>query len=293
MHVLGTVALVLAAAGSVGEPADPIVPVHIEISGNPKFSAEDLVRALAPRLPPDTPAGTLSVTARSDGMIELSWQSRKRVVDLGDESGPAAARVAALLAADLLPLLGPPQVAPPAIAPPAIAPPAIALPAMRTSTPESCDAVSLAAGYSLWSGDGHGPLLQGPALSVGLERKHLRLYAEGAWVQGEPRSSFDMTAWPLRVGAGLGASYFSLLGSLVMVPYKLGGVANLTRTLMGAGMGLGSQFPMAAGFALHVDVGADLFLGKRLQLVAGDTTHFESPLWALRFGAALAWGRAR
>ena len=112
-------------------------------------------------------------------------------------------------------------------------------------------------------------------------------------MRGVPRSSLDMTAWPLRLGAGLGTPYLSVLGSLVMVPYRLEGAANLTRSLMGAGLGLGSQFPMAAGLALYVDVGADLFLGKRLQLVAGDTTYFESPWWALRFGAALAWGRAR
>ncbi len=153
--------------------------------------------------------------------------------------------------------------------------------------------VSLAAGYGLWSGDGHGPLLQGPCLAVGFERGRLRLRAQGGWLVGDPHPLIDETAWPLRLDVGLGKSYISLLAALVVVPYRLEGVASLTRTLVGPGLEIESRFPLAAGFALRVEVGVDLFLGKRLQVATHGVTFFDSPTWALRFGAALAWGWAR
>jgi hypothetical protein len=280
MQLSGAIALALAASVSPGGAEEPIVPVQVEISGVVKFSAEELVRALRPRLPPDAPAGTLSVTARPDGMIELSWQSRKRVVDLSEDSGPAAARVAALLAADLLPL-GPP------------APPAVERVASPTIAPDLPGFVSLAAGYGLWSGDGHGPLLHGPTVALGLDRKRLRLRVEGGRLTGQPQPSLAMTAWPLRFSAGLGTASLALLGALVMVPYELEGAWNLTRTLTGAGVGLESRFPIASGVVVCGNAGFDVFVGKRLQVVAGGRSLFDSPWWALRFGVAVAWGHAR
>lgn len=280
MHVLGAIALALAASGSPDLPEKPGLPVQVEMSGDTTFSAEELLRALAPRLPPHAPAGTLSVTTRPDGLIELRWQTRKRVVDLSEESGPAAARVAALLAADLLPLAPPSSLA-------------LERPASPPLTQSSRDLVSAAAGYAFWSSDGSGPLLHGPTLSLGLDRGRLRLRVEGARLTGQPQPSLDMTAWPLRFSAGLGTWSLSLLGSLVVVPYELEGVSNLTRSLTGTGLNLESRFGIAAGFVIGAQAGFDLFFGKRLEVAAGGRTLFDSPLWALRLGIAVAWGTAR
>jgi hypothetical protein len=56
MHFLGIMALLAAAAADAGAPAEPTLPVQIELSGSPSFSAEELAHALAPRLPPGAKA---------------------------------------------------------------------------------------------------------------------------------------------------------------------------------------------------------------------------------------------
>lgn len=275
--------------------AEPNPPVRVDIEGASVFTAEELGKALMARLPADAPAGTLHVVVRPDGSIELSWQSRRRVVDLGEDKGPAAARVAALLAADLLLPLGLPPAAPPADAqgfpagPPASVPSASPLAVVAKNE----QFLSLAAGFRVWSGALQGPLLQGAEVSAGLDRRRLRVRAGAGYLSGQGNRMVDLTAWPLRLGVGAGVSFGALLANLVMVPYRMEGLVQVSRALVGLGVEVQGRVPLFAGLAVEASAGFDAYVNRRAEVWAGSTKIFSMPASAFRFGLGLSWGRTR
>jgi hypothetical protein len=282
MGASGLFLLVLAAAVEPPEPARP--PVRIAIAGELPFSADELEKALLARLPADVPAGTLSVSMRSDGRVEVSWQTMKREVDISNDSGGTAARVVALLAADLFVRLEPPS-----------APPNSEGVVARAQEPAQEKMTSVAAGYELSSGGGKDSMLYGPILGAGLDGRSFRLRASAGLQSSLSFSSSNlvtMTAWPLRIGAGAGISHVSLIGSFVVVPYHLQGAVNVTHVLLGAAAEVEGRIAIATGFSLRASAGADLFLSKSAFL-SGDVPVFETDPVTLRIGLALAWGGAQ
>jgi hypothetical protein len=279
MSASGLFLLVLAAAVEPSEPARP--PVSIAIVGEFPFSAEELEKALRARLPADVPAGTLSVSMRSDGRVEVSWQTMKREVDISNDSGGTAARVVALLAADLFVRLEPPS-----------APPIFEVVVACAQEPAREKMPSVAAGYELSSGGGKDSMLHGPSLGAGLDGRSLRLRASAGWQSSLPFSSSNlvtMTAWPFRIGVGAGLAHLSLIGSFVVAPYHLQGAVNFTQVLVGAAAEVEGRIAIAPGFSLRASAGADLF-PIRSVLRSGNVTVFETDPVTLRIGLALAWG---
>jgi hypothetical protein len=281
----GLVVLLLA-NGAFAAPA-PVSgePVRIELTGATTFTAREVSEALAARLPPDAPHGVLQVVARADGAIELSWESRRRVVDLGGESGPTAARVVALLAADLLLPLGLPPLATEAPRPlgPGPSPPGV--------TRESEARVALR--YQAWSGVAAGPYLQGLELAAGLDHRHLRLLASAGYLSGPGNPMVGLTAWPLRLGAGAGLSFGSLIGSLVMIPYQLDDLVHLQRSLVGLGLETQLRLPVGGGFAVEAGAGYEVYVNRRLEIWAGTVRLFTMPTSSFRISLGLSWGRPR
>lgn len=280
----GIATLMILSAALAEAPPAADGPVRIEIDGAAGFTASELEQALMARLSASAPKGTLRVVAHADGSIELSWQSRRRVVNLGGDSGPAAARIAALLAADLLQPFGLPI----SLAP---SPTSAPLPAGPTSMAES--RLQLAASYQVWTGAWAGPLLQGAELAAQLDRDRLRLRASAGYLSGEGNSIEALTAWPLRLGAGLGATFGALLGNVVMVPYRMEGLVHVTRALVGLGLQAQARIPLAAGLAAEASAGYEVYVNRRAEIWAGSRQLFAMPASAFRFGLGISWGHAR
>jgi hypothetical protein len=280
----GTVVLLLASTALAAPAQQPIAPAHIELEGPVAFTAHDLHEALAARLPEGIPSGVLHVVARPDGAMELSWESRRRVVELHQESGTSAARVVALLAADLLLPMGlpPPTVEAPrptaSLDPPTIPSPSHARVSLR---------------YQAWSGVTSGAFLQGLELATGLAHRHLRLSASAGYLSGQGTSLLDLKAWPLRLGAGAGLSFGSLLGTVAMVPYRMDGLTQRKRALVGLGVEALLRFPLARGFAIDAVAGYEVYVNRRVEIWAGTARLFAMPTSSFRFGLGLSWGRSR
>ena len=282
MASCGLAVLLIAGVALATPPEATHAPVRIEIDGTPPFTAEELAKALTARLPADGPRGVLRVVARPDGSIELSWQSRRRVVDVGGDTGPAAARVAALLAADLLLPLGLPAYSLDSQGP-SVRPPSVA----------TENTLRLAADYQLWSGALAGPLLHGAELVAGLDGRRLRLRASAGYLSGEGNSQVDLTAWPLRLGVGAGVTFGALLGNLVMVPYQMDGLVHVTRALVGLGLEAQAHIPLLAGFSAEVCAGFEVYVNRRAEVWAGSYPMFAMPTSAFRFALGLSWRRPR
>ena len=280
----GLAVLLLAGAALTDPALDAAAPVRIEIEGVTAFTDGELREALAARLPTPPPHGILRVVERADGSLELTWESRRRVVDLGGDRGTTAARVAALLAADLvLPLGLPlPNPVPPQAMPASTAPP-------RDPAPR----LHLGLGYEAWSGAPAGPLLHGPRLAAGLDRPYLRLRASAGYLKGTGNELIDVTAWPLRLSAGAGRSFGALLGNVVMIPYHLDGVVHVARALIGVGLEARIRLALGAGFAVEVDAGGEVYLNRRAEIWSGARQLFAMPAAAYRVGLGLSWGRPR
>ncbi|MGA7741601.1 MAG: hypothetical protein WBP56_02220 [Polyangia bacterium] len=277
MGAFGLIVLSLAAAVEPPATARSPSPVRIVLLGDLPFSAAELEEALLARLPPDAPVGTLTLSLRPDGQMEISWQSMKRAVDVREESSSTAARVVALLATDLLMPVQPPPGGPPVSRQAALG--------REESRRE--EVVSLVAGYALSAEGTH--LLQGFTAGAGVDRRALRFRVSAGWSSGTASQFISTEEWPLRASAGIGTSFLSLLASVVMVPYRLQGVADVTRIQAGGGLELESRFAIAAGFSLQVLAGADAYFNKRVQVRAGNIDFFETPLAAVRFEAAVSW----
>ena len=282
MASCGLAALMIAGTALAAQTVATGTPVRVELDGTPAFTAEELIKALTARLPAAAPEGTLRVVVRPDGSMELSWQSRRRVVDLGGDTGPAAARVTALLAADLLLPLGLPTYSLDSQGASAH-PPSVA----------TENSLRLAADYQLWSGALAGPLLHGVELAAGLDRRHLRLRASAGHVSGEGNSMVDLTAWPLRLGVGAGVTFGALLGNLVMVPYQMDGLVHVTRALVGLGIEAQAHIPLMTGFSAEIGAGFEVYVNRRAEVWAGSYQMFAMPTSAFRFALGLSWGRAR
>lgn len=291
-HGLALLVIVRAVLAAEAGPAG--IPMQIEIEGPTVFSADELSKALMARLPADAPPGTLRLVAQPDGSIELSWQRRRRVVDTGEDRGPAAARVVALLAADLLLPLGLPPTAEAHLAPSASPSPTQQSAAPSTSAAPHDSTVRLTADYLMWSGARGGPLLKGAELAARVEGQRLSFRASAGHLSGAGNRLVDLTAWPMHLGVGVLGRFCALFANLVMAPYRMDGPVQVTRVLAGLGIEAQGRIPLLAGFSLDASAGFEGYLNRRAELWADSgQLIFAMPRSAFRFAMGLSWGNAR
>ncbi|HXU65383.1 MAG TPA: hypothetical protein VN962_26970, partial [Polyangia bacterium] len=225
-----------------------------------------------------------------------------RVVQLGDRTGPAAARVVALVIADMVSMPAPVSAAaspssapaPPAAAPVAVAAPLVVEAAPAPVRPTRAARLGVTGGAS--KGIGAQELLAG-ALNVDLvipiARSRWRWSPSAGLVMMPTRNtgSLDEVSFVGGVGRLLGGRAWGpaevLVGPFVSA-YSVGGATPRAGVLYGGEVVARLAAPLSSRLRLVVDGRADAY-GNRVRVHWADGNAYATPRLGLSIGAGLAW----
>ncbi|HEY7376664.1 MAG TPA: hypothetical protein VIF57_31180 [Polyangia bacterium] len=286
--------------------ADATAPITLVDPATAPFSSDDLTQALLARLiPTEEGAPGVRISAAADGAVTVEVGERSRLVELGGRSGPAAARVVALVIAELMtsdPSPGPVVNAAPetSAAREAPAPPAAAA-ALRTaarqpgpSAPARAPRLCVTAGFAKELGAeptptgtldadvvvplGDSGLLLAPSAGLVLMPTRHGGTVEELWYVGGLG----------RLLAGVRLGLVDLAGGPFLAPYNIGGATAHTGVLFGG--------EALARLALPLSPRARLIVTTRLHAYSNrvrvwwlDGRSYTTPARELTIGAGLAW----
>jgi hypothetical protein len=288
------------------EPGAGATPFTLSGSEPLPFSDAELEGALLARLlrPPADGAGEplARVERTGEGTVVVRIGDQTRVVQLGDRTGPAAARVVALVIADLLSMPAAPAAvaAPPSPAgnPPAapipVAAPLIAEAAPAPVRPARGARLGVTGGAS--KGIGAQELLAAALnvdLVIPLARSRWRWSPSAGLMMMPTRNpgSLDQVSFVGGVGRLLGGRAWGpaevLLGPFVSA-YSIGGSTPHAGVLYGGEAVARLAAPLSSRLRLVVDGRADLYANRvRVHWVDGNA--YATPRLGLSIGAGLAW----
>jgi hypothetical protein len=252
------------------------------------FDEQELGAALAARVPA-LQRSDLHLEA-TDGMLVVRWRERVRIVELGEARGSAAARVVALVVADMTlqeTLPGPREADVPA--------PAAAATAATPVSPTDRVRLSVdgalqrgAAGEESWSFD------LGVAATAALRRRLVLSARLGYWTAPTVRSQATGTrvqfdALSLRPTIGGRFGLLELSGGPVLAPYWVRGGEGHRDLLAGAGLQLSLWLAVIDALRITTRVQLDV-LGNRARLYAGDDLVVATPRFMFGLALGFAWG---
>jgi hypothetical protein len=285
--------------------ADATAPIALVDPAAAPFSSEDLTQALLARLIPAEAGNApgVRISPAADGAVTVEVGERSRLVALGGRSGPAAARVVALVIAELMTSdasAGPEVNAGPETsdASEAAAPPPAALrapaPQPEPATPKSARRLCVTAGFAKELGAeeqplgtldadvvlplGDGGLLLAPSAGLVLmPARHGGSLEEISLVGGVGR---------LLAGARFGP--VDLAGGPFVAPYSIGGATTHTGVLFGAEALARVALPLSPRARLIVTTRFHAY-GNRVRVWWLDGRSYTTPARELTVGAGLAW----
>ncbi|MEJ7597605.1 MAG: hypothetical protein WKG01_06820 [Kofleriaceae bacterium] len=242
--------------------------IGVEVTFAAPFDADELREALRMRLPADGPGVAVRVTLTPTG-IQVETRDGVRAVDVEGLRGPAAARLVALAASDLMldDLASAPVSAPSVTA--RIEPPAT-----------SRITVGVLGGIAGW-----GRMLGGAAIDVTLPRGRGLFAIElgGSTLLG---TGIDLTAGIARVGAGLRLGMMEVRGSVVLAPVFVSSGTGDSTVLAGGGASIRMRVPVASRVHAVFGAGIDAFATRTEYRLAGMTA-LTTPRFAPWFGAGM------
>jgi hypothetical protein len=266
-------AATLVARSVLAAPADALDALDVHVVGALPFSRDELVAALRARLGPDAGttvavAMTVTVTATADGAIIASG-GRERSVSLGHSDGPAAARLVALEAIDLLATDAATSL-PPVAAPPASpAAPAHVVVASREpdvdtivelapARPADRSGTMLLGTAALWGSTG-GAIAGGSIDMTPFAILDVPISVEiggGQLVGGSLR---QLDAATFRVSAGVRLSALELRGGVTIMPIVVGDGGGDFTALVGANASARVHIPLDRAMSLVLAAGLDVY----------------------------------
>lgn len=299
--------LVVAARAAHAQVETTSAPVMPPTRGPLPFTDAELEQALLARLltPPDeTGAPRTRVEPAGPDAVRVQVGGRSRVVALGGRTGAAAARVVALVIAELVsappdtsttavraPVVSPPLAAPPPRAADASAPPAT--PRGRMTAPRICLTGGVAKGI------GNEELLAGTLdveLVMPLGRGRLRIAPSIGLAITPTRNagtfdevSFVGGAFRLLGGGAIGP--VDLLAGPLLSPYSIGGATPHDGLLLGGEAMARVAAPLAARVWLVTAVRADGY-ANRVRVHWADGRTYATPRVGIAVDVGVAWSWA-
>jgi hypothetical protein len=299
---------VLAETARTGEARAPSPLTLVQPEALP-FSDAELRQALLARLQPraggpgEPEMPRAEVDPAGAGAVTVHVGARSRVVAVGERSGAGAARVVALVIAELLSAEAEPAVATEAptvtvtvVAPaaPSAAPPTIVAPAPPPRAAEWARHLCLTAGAGkgtggeeLWAGKldvdlvlspGSGPLRLAP--SAGLTFMPTR--------SGGTTDEVSFVGFVARALGGARIGPIDVLAGPVVSAYSIGGAMQHAGVLFGAEVTALLTTPLSERWRLVVAGRVDAF-ADRVRVVFADSLGYATPRVAISLGLGVAW----
>jgi hypothetical protein len=283
-----------------GEPAAG--RIMVDDPGAAPFSSAELTQALLARLlPAEKGAPAVRVSGAGAGAVAVQVGDRSRVVTLGERTGPEAARVVALVIADLASASpGPSLPADDAVAKPSVG---VAAAAQHPSSQVSgvvprhgpATRLSVVAGALLGTRSEESSAVSVDAdLSLPLDWHALRLVPSAGILYGPTRNpgSFDAASFSAAVARLLGGwSYqeaFDFLGGSFVEPYSIAGANPHTGVLFGAEALVRLNMPIGSRARMVFGARADVY-ANRVRVLFVDGGAYATPRLALGLALGLAW----
>jgi hypothetical protein len=311
----------LLAQGAAGDEP-PAAPVTLVDPDAAPFSSAELTQALLARLlTGDAGATTVQVSPAGPGQVTVRVGKRSRVVELGDRTGPGAARVVALVIAELAssnpaegdvetpgaPIVtvgGSSRTAPPVpsappvrSAPPVPSDPSVpAVEAVAAEPPASGPPLRFTLTGGVSKGLGHEELLNAGAdadVAVPIGPEGFRLVPAAGVLFSTTRNAgtFDQVSYQAvvaRLLAGRSWQYGDVLGGALVEPYRIQGTDPHASVLVGAEALARITYPIAPRVRLVVSGRFDAF-ANRVRTVFVDNGAYATPRLAVVAGAGAAW----
>jgi hypothetical protein len=232
-------------------PAAAERSITAEVSAIAPFDAAELTAALRVRLPADGAPVELRVTATPDG-VRIEARGNVREVTLRDLTGPAAARLVALAANDLL--LD--DLADLPLAPPSLAR-SIAAPDHASTT------IGVLGAAAAWQ-----HVLGGLGVDLATERGGwlLAIDAAGATLVDGP---LHLTAAMLRLCGGVRLGWLELRAGATLAPLIVSDGRGDRTILAGAGASARVRLPVTGAVRAVIAGGVDLFATRTTYLLEG------------------------
>lgn len=293
-----------AAQAQTQTPDTRVTPAQ---AGPLPFTNAELEQALLARLltPPDE-TGALRPTRvepAGPGAVRVQVGARSRVVALGGRTGAAAARVVALVIAELVsaaPDASAASAPVPAVSPPLAPPPRAAEAAVPSATPRGRAAVPrvcLTGGVAKGVGDQE--LLAGTLdadLVMPIGRSRLRIAPSVGLVITPTRNpgTFDEVSFvgaALRLLGGAAIGPVDLLAGPLLSPYSIGGATPHDGLLFGGEAMARVAAPLAARLWLVAATRADGY-ANRVRVHWADGRAYATPRLSIAIDVGLAWNWA-
>lgn len=271
MKLSGLLVLAALATPAWGGPREDRLVV--ELDGDAPFSASELDTALRVRL--DSSGEGVRVMAYAhDGAVTIAIGGRTRNVALNGQTGPAAARVVALAAIDLvLPDL--------ASAPVATRDPDTiddwmvhGITATRREAPPQLT-VAVLGGAGMWSGAMASGSVE-VSSPIGKGHTVMALELGGGHMFG---GGLDLTAGLVRASIGMRRGAIELRGGATLAPITVGDGQGDSTVLFGAGVSARVRVPLFSTTNLVVAGGADAF-ATRTEYTRIDMPTYSTPWFA-------------
>lgn len=303
--------LAFAAAGAaLGQDAagdEPPAPLTLVDAEAAPFSSAELTQALLARLlPADAGAPSVRVSPAGEGVVSVQVGARSRLVTLGDRTGPEAARVVALVIADLASAASPAPPVPaddaasaPAVTVAGTAPRSLAVPSVEASAPPAPTArpstrLAVVAGASKGLGSEEPRAATVDAdVALPLGWRGVRLVPSAGVVYSPTRNAgtFDEVSFSAAVVRLLGGRSWrlcDLFAGPLVEPYGIGGANPHSGVLVGAEALARLSLPLSPRARLVVAARADAY-ANRVRVLFVDDGAYATPRLALALGAGLAW----
>ena len=291
------------AEGAEGEPAPP-QPITLTDPGAAPFSSAELTQALLARLlSPEAEAPAVQVSPAGAGTVSVQVGDRSRVVALGDRTGAGAARVVALVIAELASVTPAAETeaapAAPVVTVAGVANVSSPVPSVERSAP-AAPALGRPLRLSVTGGAAKGTGSEEPmtgtvdadaALVVG--PSWFRLVPSAGLVYQPTRNAgtFDEVTYSaavVRLLAGRSWRLCDLLGGAFVEPYSVGGANPHRGVLAGAEALARVGFPLSPRARLLVAARVDAY-ANRVRVLYVDDGGYATPRLGLALGAGLAW----
>lgn len=250
-----------------GQPAFAERSIVVEVPALAPFDADELRSALRVRLAPDGAPVAIRVLAIPNG-VRIEVRDGSRAVVLDGLSGPAAARMVALAANDLIldDLAMPPV---DAARPPALMP--------ETSGQTRVAVLGAVAAWDSPFGGATGDVTRS------WKRWVVAFDLGAATLVGGP---IGLDAAILRISAGVQLSWFELRGGPVFAPVFVSSGDGDRTVLAGGGASVRARVPLGDGLRAVVAAGTDVFATRTQYLIEGMPT-LTTPRFSPWFGAGL------
>jgi hypothetical protein len=265
------------------------------------FSSADLVNALLARLTPEGEAGPprVQVAPADAGAVDVQVGDRSRRVALGERNGPAAARVVALVIAELMssgPGAESDEEKDDAAAVPVSPVVTVSAPPAPVAANPSRPPPRLYVTSGVAKGVGSEELLAGTVdadLAISVESSRWRLAPSVGLVYSPTRNAgtwgeVSYASAAARVLAGRSFGVVDLFGGPFVAGYSIGGATQHAGVLFGAEALARVAIPLSQRTRLIFATRAHAY-GNRVRVLFADGGAYSTPRLELTIGVGLAW----